>query len=236
MPMVKKYRVRVEEIINPLPDIYTVTFSSEKKFIYNPGQFLHLALDNYDGVGQWPESRCFSMQSNPNEPQIKITFAVKGNFTNRMKNELHEGEKVWLKLPYGDIFQRVHDKTNCVFIAGGTGITPFLSLFNDSSFNEYVDPKIYLGFKTKAHNIYGEELHRVPLDIHREPQSALSNNVTKIFYEDTDGILDINKIYNECGNGATYFISGPPEMIKNFKKYLLEHGLPEGNVVTDDWE
>ncbi|MEW6558024.1 MAG: FAD-dependent oxidoreductase [Elusimicrobiota bacterium] len=236
MAIVKKYRAMVEKIINPLPDIFIVTFSSEKKFIYNPGQFLHLALDNYDGVGQWPESRCFSMQSNPNEPQIKITFAVKGKFTNRMKNELHEGKEVWLKLPYGDIFQRGHDKTNCVFIAGGTGVTPFLSLFNDRSFNEYINPRIYLGFRTKKYNIYGKELHRVPLSMHREPQGELSNNVTKIFYEDTDGILDINKIYNECGNEATYFISGPPMMMKSFKKYLMEKNVSESRVITDDWE
>ena len=95
--VIRKYKAKVEEVVNPLPDIFTVTFSSEKKFQYNPGQFLHLALDDYDGIGQWPESRCFSMQSNPNDELLKITFAVKGNFTKRMKNELHENKEIPMK-------------------------------------------------------------------------------------------------------------------------------------------
>src|SRR3989339_1953531 len=124
MAIVKKYKATVVEINNPLPDIFTISFSCDKKFQYNPGQFLHLALDESDGIGQWPESRCFSMQSSPNEKTLKITFAVKGNYTKRIAHELQEGKKVWLKLPYGDLFSQDHSLINCVFIAGGTGITP----------------------------------------------------------------------------------------------------------------
>jgi len=226
MSIIKKYKAKVEEIINPLPDIYTVTFSSDKKFVYYPGQFLHLALDDYDGVGQWPESRCFSMQSNTNDTRIKITYAVKGNFTNRMKNELHEGKKIWLKLPYGDIFQRGHNKENCVFIAGGTGVTPFLSLFTHETFNEYINPKIYLGFRSKEYNIYENEL------------SAIRQNSCNLLllYEDKDGMLNINSIYKECDKDSTYFISGPPVMIKSFKHVLVENGISQNKIITDDWE
>jgi len=226
MSIIKKYKAILKQIENPLEDIYTLTFSSANKFKYLPGQFLHLALDEYDGVGQWPESRCFSMQSNPEEEIIKITYAVKGHFTNRMKNELHEGNEVWLKLPYGDIFQRGHDKSNCVFIAGGTGVTPFLSLFNSSEFNNYINPKVYLGFRAKAYNIYENEIR------------AIRNNScsTSVFYEDVNGILKIESIFEENGIDSTYFISGPPLMIKNFKKFFIDSGVLEKNVITDDWE
>mgnify|MGYP000925125925 CR=1 FL=1 len=227
MANISKYLSTVENIENPLEGIYTVTFSSEKKFKYVPGQFLHLALDEYDGVGQWPDSRCFSMQSNPEEEKIKITYAVKGNFTNRMKNKLHKGKKIWIKLPYGDIFQRGHDKSNCVFIAGGTGITPFLSLFNSEEFNKYTNPKIYLGFRSKEYNIYDKEIREI-----RNNSSEFVNYL----YQDTDGILNINYIFEENGKDSTYFISGPPIMIKNFKQYLMQNKVQENKVITDDWE
>ncbi|MEW6006211.1 MAG: FAD-dependent oxidoreductase [Stygiobacter sp.] len=230
MSIIRKYKTKIVEILNPLSDIYTITFSSDKKFKYFPGQFLHLALDEYDGVGQWPESRCFSMQSSPEEKNIKITFSVKGKFTTRMRNELYIGKEIWLKLPYGDIFQRGHDKSNCVFIAGGTGVTPFLSLFNSEEFNEYKKPKIYFGFRSKEYNIYNNEIRAI------RNNSYNSSELVKLIYEDVDGILDINSIFNECGIKSTYFISGPPIMIKSFKKYLIEHGILERNVVTDDWE
>jgi ferredoxin-NADP reductase len=230
MAIIRKYKSKVEQIINPFTDIYTVTFSSDKKFQYNPGQFLHLALDEYDGIGQWPESRCFSMQSSPTEETLKITFAVKGSFTNRMKNELHKGKEIWLKLPYGELFTQPHNKVNTVFIAGGTGITPFLSLFADESFNEYINPRIYLGFRSKKYNIYENELREI------RNNSCNSNNLLKVYYEDKDGIIDIKTILKENGTNSDYFISGPPIMIKSFKSYLINSGLPEQKVLTDEWE
>lgn len=227
--IIKKYKAKVEKIENPIEDIFSLTFSSDEKFKYLPGQFLHLALDDYDGIGQWPDSRCFSMQSNPDEELLKITYAVKGKFTNRMKNELHEGKEIWLKLPYGDIFQRGHNKNNCVFIAGGTGITPFLSLFNSDEFCSYINPKIYLGFRSKEYNIYEKELS----EIHNQYNSS---QLMKLVYQDIDGILNINSIFYENGLKSIYFISGPPIMIKNFKKFLIENGVQENKVITDDWE
>ena len=231
MALVKKYKSKVEQIINPLPGLYTITFSSSKKFIFKPGQFLHLALDDYDGIEQWPESRCFSMQSSPDEEFLKISYAVKGDYTNRMKNELHEGKEVWLKLPYGELFTQRHNKVNTVFISGGTGITPFLSLFTHESFKDYTNPRIYLGFRSEEYNIYKDELNFVRL---HENFGELSD--IKVFYEDTDGIIDIKTIFEENGSNNDYFISGPPIMIKELKKYLLSKGLEENKIKTDEWE
>ena len=58
----------------------------------------------------------------------------------------------------------------------------------------------------------------------------------KSFYEDKDGILDIQSIADDNGIDSNYFISGPPAMIKIFKNTLIENGVPSGNVLTDDWE
>ena len=225
MAMVKKYLSKVIAIHNYSDGVYTLELESlDKPYKYQPGQFLHLAMDEYDPSGQWPESRCFSMQSSPDEKLIKITYAVKGKYTCRMQQELKPGKRVTLKLPYGDLFTQAHNKTNTVFIAGGTGITPYLSLFTHESFNEYINPRIYLGFRSKEYNIYEKELSRVrPFDL-------------KIFYEDVDGIIDIDKIFIENGISSDYFISGPPLMIKAFKQALVEKGVPLKQLLTDEWE
>jgi Na+-transporting NADH:ubiquinone oxidoreductase subunit NqrF len=57
-----------------------------------------------------------------------------------------------------------------------------------------------------------------------------------LYYVDKDGILDIKSIADDNGIDSNYFISGPPMMIKLFKKTLIEKGVPSGNVLTDDWE
>jgi ferredoxin-NADP reductase len=225
MSIVKKYPSKVISIQSQVDGLYSVELESlDGSFKYSPGQFLHLALDNYDGAGQWPESRCFSMQSNPDERTIRITYAVKGRFTKMMEQQLKIGSEVWMKLPYGDLFSRPHNKVNTVFIAGGTGITPFLSLFSHRSFSEYTNPHIYLGFRSQQFNIYRKELTFVKLS---EP---------KIFYEDSEGQLNIHDIVTQNGPDSDYFISGPPEMIKNFKRILLKYNLSAARIYTDDWE
>jgi ferredoxin-NADP reductase len=226
--IVKKYKSIVSNISNPVPGVYKVEFKPlSGKYKYLPGQFLHLALDiDYDGIGQWPESRCFSIQSNTDEENIRITYAVKGRFTKMMEEELEVGSEVWLKLPYGDLFTQHHNKVNTVFIAGGTGITPFLSLFTHRLFNEYINPRIYLAFRSNAYNIYYEEIAR----------SYNSYKFVKFFYEDTDGQLNIRNILIENGTSSDYFLSGPPAMIKTFKNYLNTAGVPSDQIKTDDWE
>ena len=228
--IIKKYKAKVEKIENEIEGVYTLTFTCEdRKFRYSPGQFLHIAIDtDYDGSGQWPESRCFSMQTSPEAKYLKITYAVKGDFTKKMEKELKVGSEVWLKMPYGELFELKHSKENTIFISGGTGITPYLSLFTDSSFADYQNPVLYAGFRNIDFNIYKDELKK----------ASSINPGLKVYtvYEDKDGILNIDKIYNESGNTSNYFISGPPLMIKNFKFSLLTYGVEREMVLTDDWE
>lgn len=168
------------------------------------------------------------MQSSPYEELLKITYSVKGQFTKRMVDELKSGKKVWLKMPYGDLFQQQHNNENTIFIAGGTGITPYLSLFTSSDFTGYKNPKLYFGVRNNSFDIYEEELKKAK-EINR------SLEIYKKI-EEKDGMLNIENIVSIEGNGSDYFISGPSIMIKNFKKYLIENNIPEQNIKTDDWE
>jgi ferredoxin-NADP reductase len=229
MGIVKKYQARVVAIHNQIEGVYTIEIESlGKPFKYEPGQFLHLAMDEYDPCGQWPDSRCFSMQSEPNQAIIKITYAVKGEFTCKMEKQMHPGSEITLKLPYGDMFIRPHNKENTVFISGGTGITPFLSLFNHTSFAEYSNPVLYAGFRNRSMNLYHAELEMA--------QKIDTQFRFNLVYQEENGVLNIEEIYKTCNLLTTFFISGPPLMISTFKKYLLKQGITENQIITDDWE
>jgi len=227
MAIVKKYPARIVGISNQIKGVYTIELKSlDKPFKYDPGQFLHLTMDEYDPSDQWPESRCFSMQSNPDEKNVRITYAVKGSYTKKMEVTLKVGSDVWLKLPYGSLFTQPHNKINTVFIAGGTGVTPFLSLFTHKSFNEYITPRIYVGFRSKEYNIYH-------IDSFRTSDTAI---YLRTFYENSDGIIDIMEIFKENGKLCDYFISGPPAMIGAFNDFLIKHEVPDSQIKTDSWE
>jgi predicted ferric reductase len=136
-------------------------------------------------------------------------------------------KEVCLKLPYGELFSGSNDTSDCIFIAGGTGITPFLSLFTDDSFAGYSNPRLYLGVKQADHNLYSAALDRA---LQINPELTVT-----VVVEESDGMLNIQSMMEECGE-STWFISGPPLMITSFKQYLLEHGVNKDNVITDEWE
>lgn len=229
MAIVKKYPAEVVGIEQQVNDIYTISFKSlGASFKFHPGQFLHLALDEYDPGSAWPESRCFSMESAPSEDLLRITYSPKGVFTRRMADEIKIGKKVTLKLPYGGLFTQPHDKAHTVFIAGGTGITPFLSLFNDKSFSTYLSPVLFAGFRNAEANIYHDEICK----------ASGINNGLRIFYiyEDRDGYIKPEMIMPQARLSSTFFLSGPPGMIKSLRSELILQGISENQILTDDWE
>lgn len=219
-----------------------VLLPSKRRFSFHPGQFLHLAIDQYDPSGGfWPDSRVFSIASSPEAETIEIVYSVKGVFTRRMVDEIKTGDAVWLKFPYGNfiISTYIHSAIEkIVVIAGGTGISPFLSFFRSGAAIQGVpDLHIYWGVKTPE--VFG---------IFPDMKRYMNGNSTIYLYCEepgittlqniTPGMLPIKDILRDQGNCIQnlYFLSGPPRMIDTFKNVLLENNVPAQNIIIDDWE
>jgi NAD(P)H-flavin reductase len=57
MAVAQKIRCRVERITDHGEKVYTLNLLPEKRApVFKPGQFLHLALDEYDPAGFWHSS------------------------------------------------------------------------------------------------------------------------------------------------------------------------------------
>ena len=98
---------------------------------FRPGQFLHLALDNYDPSFNWPESRVFSIANAPERNTLIYLFRQKVDFTNRMMNEISIGSQIWIKLPYGIFNFNDAIGEDVVLNCRGTGISPFISFLEN---------------------------------------------------------------------------------------------------------
>jgi ferredoxin-NADP reductase len=230
MAIVKKIPATVKEVITREPEsIYTLVLEPQGRSVrFTSGQFLHLALAAYDPSQPWPESRCFSLQSAPGSERLLLTYAVKGAFTRRMAMQLTPGSVVWLKLPYGDLFTRPHSQKQPVFIAGGTGITPFLSLFTHTSFAVYGRPRLFFGVRHADHDFYADELTKA--------QQINPGLVVERVFQDQQGLIDINSVIAASIPESSFFISGPVAMIQYFREQLLQQGVDDIRILTDDWE
>jgi len=144
MAVAQKVHCRIERIIDHGERVYTIDLVPDKRApVFKPGQFLHLALDEYDPSDFWPESRPFSIASaSHRRERLSLTYSVKGRFTARMEKELMNGKSVWVKLPYGEFV--IQDTSDVVLFAGGTGITAFTA-FLDGLTAEFLK-KVYLAY------------------------------------------------------------------------------------------
>ena len=201
---------------------------------FRAGQFLHLALDEYHPEMQWPESRVFSIASSPSErrAELAVTISVKGAFTERIYNTLKEGGECWLKLPYGDFLFPPGQRL--VLIAGGVGITPFLSLLKQM-LEEKSEQQValYYGVRSADHFLFPDLLEQC--------MEQLPNFGQTVYCEDgsvggEQGRLDIDRICQDAAPDSIFYLSGPFEMIEQFKARLKKLGICTERIRVDDWE
>jgi predicted ferric reductase len=131
---------------------------------------------------------------------------------------------VWVKLPYGDfiIENYVKEDDDVFLIAGGTGISPFISFLKKNVSNLKFKIHLYYGIR-------GEKFY-----LYREFLESIRN---KIDLKVVLGMMDIDKIVEEIKiyDRSKYFISGPPLMIENFKNKFLLNGIGNERIIIDEW-
>jgi ferredoxin-NADP reductase len=196
---------------------------------FKAGQFLHLAIDPYDGVGFWPESRIFSIASSPRERnRLTITYAVKGPFTTRMERELKVSASVWVKLPYGEFV--IDPARDAVLFAGGTGITAFTAFLQ--SLTPDFDPQVLLfyGARTADLFVYGALAERCASEV---------PSMTYIpVCELAQGRLAVDRAWAKIEplRDPAFYLSGPPAMLTALADQLRGRGVSPEAIRTDAWE
>lgn len=230
-----KLRSTVMEVMEHGERVYTIflkTDSMVPRFL--PGQFLHLALDEYNPGDFWPESRVFSIASSPNDRQIlRITYAVKGQFTSRMEAELMPGREVWLKLPYGDF--TVQSEKDVCLLAGGTGITAFTAFLTGLA-TDY-SHKIYLFYGARRSDLL---IYRTSIESIAKQCSSLHNTflAEQPSADCREGRITADLVWQNLPDplSVTYYLAGPPEMLRALKQELSFRGVRESDIITDAWE
>ncbi len=118
----------VEKVIPERGNAWTVVLrpDNHKGFRFQPGQFAWITA----WVSPFKDhEHPFSFSSSA-EDQTQLTFTIKelGDFTKRVKN-LSQGQRVYVDGPFGafSVDRHLHAQ-EFVFIAGGIGITPIMSM------------------------------------------------------------------------------------------------------------
>jgi ferredoxin-NADP reductase len=238
----RKLRAQVVDIKEYIPTVRSYKLRTEGvPPRFKPGQFLHLSIYEYDPSFNWPESRCFSIANAPNaDNEIDLVISKKGEYTSKIFEQVEIGSYVWIKLPYGVFNFDESIGATSVLIAGGTGVSPYMSFLRYILSSAY-DPKIKLYYGVKNKNVFMIE------NLINECRGKLQNFTHSFFIEQDPvslefdykvGFLDIRQVIIETKHlsDALYYLSGPPQMISVFEEKLAASGIERNNLRFDKWE
>ena len=194
---------------------------------HRPGQFIYISFDA-DSVSAEPHP--FSVSSPPGEPHLRISVKELGDWTSEL-GALEGGERARIWGPYGKFGDHATADPELapVLIAGGIGVTPFLSMVADEQFLHETDQTTYLIYSVERADeaIYHDDIESLHLD----------RFVYVPHCSDDEGFLDAKAIAGKVGglDGKTFLVCGPAPMMESITEDLREHGVDIERNATEDF-
>lgn len=226
------YLVRVfdytVEKVQALPDkIWEIELRAKgKPMNYVPGQFAFIKLFSENLT---KELHPFSFSSAPGSA---VKFAIKelGDYTNKIGN-LKMGDKIAIEGPFGVFNFKRHENKNQVWIAGGVGIAPFLSMLRDLTPADS-DYKIDLYYSVKDENClaFQKEIEEI---------SQKNENLKVIFWNSKmEGFLNADSVDKNTPNikEKDILICGPGLMMDSLKKQFVQKGLKRSQLFLEEFQ
>lgn len=219
----ERIKVRVSEIFEETPSTKTFRLVSAGKplFPFRAGQFLTLFLT----VGGVRTSRAYSISSPPSHTgHLDITVRkVPDGFVSRyLVDEVTEGQQFEIGGPGGFFYyDPLTDTRDLVFLAGGSGITPFASMMREAAeLNSRVKMTLIYGSRKADDVIFFEELSALGRTEKMDVELVLSEPDKA--HKGPCGLLDADNLRPIIGSvkGKTFFMCGPSAM----------YGLCEGGL------
>jgi len=149
----KEHIVKIKSIEHVTHDVLQIIIEKPTQFNFTPGQATEIAINK---EGWQNEGRPFTFTSLPDDDHLEFTiktYPERKGVTNELLT-LKAGDELILR----DIFGAIEYKGEGVFVAGGAGVTPFISIFRNLKFrNETGNNKLIFANKTKADIIHEKE-------------------------------------------------------------------------------
>jgi predicted ferric reductase len=224
--LVPKFHYTVQNI-TPLNDSIVELVlipSSEKQLIYTPGQFIYVSFHTKGISG---ESHPFSISSAPNPKNVTLLIKALGDYTNWI-SKIPIGARAEIEGPYGRFSYMYHMNMNQLWIAGGIGITPFLSMARTLGATP-VSIDLYYCVRNGEEAVYLSELQA---HTERVPGFRVIPWYTKTYGRLTGDI--ITKTSGDV-HIRDAFICGPPALMRAMKKQLIYIGVPQSRIHSEEF-
>ena len=218
------YIVKVLEAYYITHDVKRFVVEKPSGYDFVPGQATDISVN----VPEWKYKMrpfTFTCLREQNYLEFMIKIYKDHNGVTNILGRINKGDELILH----DVFGAIQFKGPGIFIAGGAGVTPFISIFRDLYKNNRLrGNRLIYSNKTSEDVIMEEELHKM-----------LRNDFVKLFTrENVLGYIgrriDRDYLIEKIADfGQHFYICGPDEFVTNVKGLLLDLGATADTVVFE---
>jgi ferredoxin-NADP reductase len=220
----EKHIVKVKSIEKVTHDVLQIVTQKPLQYIFTPGQATEVSINKN---GWKDEKRPFTFTCLPENDYVEFTIKTYPSHigvTNQLL-QLKKDDELILH----DVFGAIAYKGEGIFIAGGAGVTPFISIFRYlQSKKEIGDNKLIFANKTKADIILEQEFKKI-----------LGKNFINILSDEklngyANGQITADFIKtNSGGLNKIFYVCGPPPMMDAIEKHLTDLHVDTNSIVKE---
>jgi propane monooxygenase reductase subunit len=198
----------------------------DEPFEFKPGQYVDIHVPGHEG-----EHRSFSMaNTNPGELEFMIKLYPGGRFSGLLADgAIKPGDELQVTGPYGVFTLRSSSPRRLLFIGGGAGMAPILSLLRSLGENgSDREATYYYGARTEADLFHLQELSGLPCGF--VPACSEDSNG----WAGESGLITevVDRLEGDIAEVDAY-VCGPPPMVEAAIALLEAKGVPEAHIYFD---
>lgn len=210
-------------------------------FEFAPGQAVELVLaDAREGEALQDVSHAFSLVSAPHESQLVLATRMRDSVYKNRLAALPAGSSVRLDGPFGSALVPPEGERPLVMIAGGIGITPFISILRHAARQGWQRPLLLLyANRHPQEAAFLDELQQLARQL---PEFRLVATMTRMDDADDNwdgprGYLDEAAIRDLCAGlqEPLYLLSGPPALVENTRDLLEDAGVDDDAIRSESF-
>jgi predicted ferric reductase len=170
----------------------------------------------------------FSITSAPHEGALRITVKAVGDYTSALR-ELEPGAEAIVEGPYGSFTHRSAVTGRHVWIAGGIGVTPFLSMARSLRRGELESVDLYYCVETAAEALFLDELRAIA--------AGHAGFRVSLIARDEVGFITASVIRAETEDlrSRDVYVCGPPAMIMSLRAQFTDEGVPAERIHAEEF-
>ncbi|MDD5152594.1 MAG: ferric reductase-like transmembrane domain-containing protein [Candidatus Pacebacteria bacterium] len=211
-----KHSFVIEKIVKENDNVYSIYIAGKKmeQYKFASGQYATLIFLQKNMWFHHP----FSFSDSHNGENLRFTVKSSGDFTSKIEN-LKKGTRVWIDGPLGTFTLEKSINKKYLFIAGGIGITPILSIMK--SIEDKKSAILLYSNKRKEEIIF---------------QKEIAESGIETYYFNTDpGVgnrINDQKIAKFCSDykDRDIYLCGPIQMTSSLMQSIKNNGVSSEQI------